>query len=48
MSTRTDRLQVIFEVGGDGKLRAALDDVGKAGDAASEGLDRASRGSALP
>lgn len=42
MTTRTDRLQVIFEVGGDGKLKAALADIGKDGAKAAEGLDKAS------
>lgn len=42
MTTRTDRLQVIFEVGGDGKLRASLVDVGKDGEKAAQGLDKAS------
>jgi len=42
MATRTDRVQVIFEVGNDGKLKASLLDVGKGGDAAAAGLDKAS------
>lgn len=42
MATRTDRVQVIFEVGGDGKLKASLHDVGKAGGDAAAGLDKAS------
>jgi hypothetical protein len=41
MATRTDRVQVIFEVGGDGKLKASLHDVGKAGGDAAAGLDKA-------
>lgn len=40
MTTRTDRLQVIFEVGGDGKLKATLGDIGKQGERAAEGLDK--------
>lgn len=42
MTTRTDRLQVIFEVGGDGKLKATLTDIGKEGAKAADGLDKAS------
>ena len=42
MTTRTDRLQVIFEVGGDGKLKATLTDISKEGAKAAEGLDKAS------
>ena len=41
MATRTDRLQVIFEVGGDGKLKATLGDIGKSGEQAAAGLDKA-------
>lgn len=42
MTTRTDRIQVIFEVGGDGKLKASLSDIGKEGAQAAQGLDKAS------
>lgn len=42
MTTRTDRIQVIFEVGGDGKLKATLGDIGKQGATAAQGMDRAS------
>jgi hypothetical protein len=42
MTTRTDRLQVIFEVAGDGKLKATLGDIGKHGERAAEGLDKTS------
>lgn len=45
MGTRTDRVQVIFEVGGDGKLKASLLDVGKAGDSAARGMDTAASSS---
>lgn len=42
MTTRTDRIQVIFEVGGDGKLKATLGDLGREGEKAAQGLDKAS------
>lgn len=45
MATRTDRVQVIFEVGNDGKLKASLLDVGKAGDSAARGMDTAAASS---
>lgn len=41
MTTRTDRFQVVFEVDGDGKLKAALNDIGTAGAGAAGGLDKA-------
>lgn len=41
MATRNDRFQVTFEVQGDGKLKAALADIGRDGGRAAEGLDKA-------